>query len=232
MLKQLILLLLCGYVSTQLFAIEEEADTESICYGSTKQGRIKHAVQLPSSGNNFVSYSHLAAALGRTYVHSTVRSIIVSAYKKLETELPDTQFKYAETGFKKGGKFSPHKTHQNGLSVDFMVPVLNKKNKSVHLPTNVLNRYGYDIEFDKKGRYENVRIDYEALAAHIVYLDKEARARKVKLWRIIFDPELQPFLLATKYGAYIKNNITLSKKRSWVRHDEHYHVDFDIPCKH
>lgn len=25
--------------------------------------------------------------------------------------------------------------------------------------------------------------------------------------------------------------VKISKKRSWVRHDEHYHVDFDILCK-
>ena len=232
MLIKIIFLLLFGCVPTSLFSAEVKTKIESVCYGSTKQGRIEHAVELPVSGNNFISYSALAAALGRTYVHSTVRDIIISAYKKLETGLPGRQFKYAETGFKQGGKFSPHKTHQNGLSVDFMVPVLNKKNESVHLPTNVFNRYGYDIEFDKKGHYENMRIDYEALAAHIVYLDKEARAQKVKLWRVIFDPKLQSFLLATKYGAYIKKNITLSNKPSWVRHDEHYHVDFDISCKH
>ena len=231
MLQKIILLLLFGCVSTAIFAVEAKTEIESVCYGSTKQGHIEHAVELPASGNNFVSYSSLAAVLGRTYVHSKVRDIIISAYKKLETVLPDTQFKYAETGFKQGGKFSPHKTHQNGLSVDFMVPVLNKQNESVHLSTHALNRYGYDIEFDKKGRYQDVRIDFEALAAHIVYLDKEARAKKVKLWRVIFDPKLQPFLLATKHGAYIKKNITLLKKRSWVRHDEHYHVDFDIPCK-
>ena len=32
--------------------------------------------------------------------------------------------------------------------------------------------------------------------------------------------------------AYLKDNIQFSKRRSWVRHDEHYHVDFAIPCKH
>ena len=48
--------------------------------------------------------------------------------------MPDTVYKYTETGFENGGKFRPHKTHQNGLSVDFMTPVKNKNNESVHLP--------------------------------------------------------------------------------------------------
>jgi len=25
--------------------------------------------------------------------------------------------------------------------------------------------------------------------------------------------------------------VRFSTRRSWVRHDEHYHVDFDIPCE-
>lgn len=38
-------------------------------------------------------------------------------------------------------------------------------------------------------------------------------------------------LFKTKYGQYLRDNIQFSKKRAWVRHDEHYHVDFSIPCK-
>jgi penicillin-insensitive murein endopeptidase len=225
MLLRSLLIFSCSAISSLALS------AESVCYGTTKHGRIEHAVKLPASGPNFVSYSTVAAMLGRTYVHTTVRDIIVAAYKQLETEMPGKRFKYAETGHVKGGGFKPHKTHQNGLSVDFMVPVLNKKNESVLLPTNVLNRYGYDIEFDRRGHLENLRIDFESMAAHIVSLDKQARAHKVKLWRVIFDPELTPFLLKTRYAEYLKQHIRFSKKRSWVRHDEHYHVDFNIPCK-
>lgn len=207
------------------------ADKESRCYGSTKKGKLEHGVQLPSKGKNYVSYSKIAELAGRTYVHSSVKSIIVSAYKHLETEQPEKIFKYAETGFANGGEFKPHKTHRNGLSVDFMTPVTNKKGESVHLPTDASNRFGYDIEFDKKGQYKNLSIDYEALAAHIVALHKQARAHGFDLWRVIFDPELQPNLFKTQYGDYLKANINFSKKRSWVRHDEHYHVDFLIPCE-
>ena len=144
---------------------------------------------------------------------------------------PEKVYKYAETGFKEGGKFKPHKTHRNGLSVDFMTPVINSEGKSVHLPTHPFNRFGYDIEFDQKGEYEDLAIDYDALSAHIVALHKETKALGFDIWRVIFDPALQPNLLNTKYGEYFRNNIQFSKKPSWVRHDEHYHVDFSIPCK-
>lgn len=204
---------------------------ESICYGTTSNGRLEGGVKLPSEGSNFVSYSATAELLGRTYVHSEVKKIMLSSYKWLETEMPGKVYKYAETGFKEGGQFKPHKTHRNGLSVDFMVPVLNEEGKSVHLPTHDFNKLGYSIEFDEVGKYEEYKIDYEALAAHIVALHKAAVERGVDLWRVIFDPELQPYLMSTKYGKYLTQNIQFSKKRSWVRHDEHYHVDFEVSCQ-
>lgn len=213
-----------------IFPISSQS-ASSNCYGTTSKGRLENGVQLPERGINFESYSSIARIAGRTYVHSSVKEIIVNAYKKLETELPDKVFKYAETGFKQGGKFKPHKTHRNGLSVDFMTPVLNDSGESVHLPTNPLNKFGYNIEFDKNGKYGDLRIDYEALAAHVVLLDKEAKVIGHGLWRVLFDPELQAPLFRTKYGTYLKDNILFSKKRSWVRHDEHYHVDFSIPCE-
>jgi penicillin-insensitive murein endopeptidase len=204
---------------------------ESICYGTTSKGRLENGTALPSSGKNYTSYSTMAELLGRTYVHSKVKEIMLASYKSLEISMPDKVYKYAETGFEEGGKFSPHKTHQNGLSVDFIVPVINKKGRSVHLPTHPFNKFGYNIEFDKRGRYDGLTIDYVAMAAHIVSLHKEAQKRGVKIWRVIFDPQLQSYLFKTKYGSYLRKHINFSKKRSWVRHDEHYHVDFIIPCK-
>ena len=204
---------------------------ESICYGTTSNGRLEGGVQLPSEGANYVSYSTTAELAGRTYVHSKVGEIIIAAYQWLETEAPDKVYKYAETGSREGGPFKPHKTHQNGLSVDFMVPVVDDKGKSVHLPTHYFNRLGYDIEFDETGRYDGYTIDYDAMAAHIVGLHKAAVTLGVDLWRVIFEPKLQSHLLRTKYSDYLQKHIQFSKKRSWVRHDEQYHVDFDIPCR-
>jgi len=204
---------------------------ESSCYGTTSNGSLKGGVQLPSKGNNFVGYSFIASVAGRTYVHSSVKEIIVGSYKQLETLEPDKVYKYAETGFEEGGQFKPHKTHRNGLSVDFMTPVVSTDNVSVHLPTHFFNKFGYNIEFDKNDKYDEYSIDYVALAAHLVTLHKESKKLGFELWRVIFDPKLQPKLLKTRYGSYLKANIKFSKRRSWVRHDEHYHVDFLVPCK-
>jgi penicillin-insensitive murein endopeptidase len=201
-----------------------------VCYGTSSKGRLEHGVQLPGKGKNYVSYGKVPELAGRTYVHSKVRDVIVEAYAILEREQPGKVFKYAEAGLKEGGKFRPHKTHQNGLSVDFIVPVVDEKGKSVHLPTHPLNKYGYSIEFDEKGAYGNLKIDYEAMGAHIVALHRAAKKNGVGIWRVLFDPKLQPQLYSSTYGGYIKKNIKIPKKRSWVRHDEHYHVDFVVDC--
>lgn len=204
---------------------------ESQCYGTTSRGRLEGGVQLPSRGPNFISYGTVPEMAGRTYVHSKVKSVVVEAYRMLEQELPSKVYKYAETGFKLGGEFKPHKTHRNGLSVDFIVPVTNKNGKSVYLPTNLLNKYGYAIEFDEKGRFEDYTIDYEALAAHIVALHKAGQKQGVGIWRVIFDPSLSVNLYHTRQGSYIKTKIGIPTKQSWVRHDEHYHVDFQVGCE-
>ncbi len=218
-----------------LYAVSDSAASAQIktsqCFGITKNGRLEGGVKLPSNGRNFVTYSNLADILGRTYVHSSVREIILAAYKQLETTEPDKIYKYAETGNEDGGRFKPHKTHQNGLSVDFMTPVINDQGESVHLPTHPFNKFGYNIEFDNKSAYDGLKIDYTALAAHLVALHQQAKKRGFDLWRVIFDPKLQKHLFTTPYGPYLKTHIQFSKKRSWVRHDEHYHVDFDIPCQ-
>lgn len=207
------------------------AAEQSICYGTTSSGTLKNGVKLPANGNNFTNYSRAAILAGRTYVHSEVERIVVAAYQALEKSHPDKVYKYAETGKKNGGPFKPHKTHQNGLSVDFMTSVKDKSGRSVHLPTHALNRLGYDIEFDSSNQYKDLSIDYVSLAAHIVELHKQAKKQGHDLWRVIFAPELQSALYETEYADYLRSHIQFSKKRSWVRHDEHYHVDFEVACE-
>ncbi|MGD8353666.1 MAG: penicillin-insensitive murein endopeptidase [Pseudomonadota bacterium] len=205
---------------------------QSTCYGTTANGRLENGVSLPSKGPNFESYTSLGGVFGRTYVHSRVRDVVADAYKALETLRPGTVYVYGEAGKKQGGPFRPHKTHQNGLSVDFMVPVLNSLGRSIPLPANALNRFGYNMEFDGKGRAGNFHIDFEAMADHILALKSEADRAGIGIWRVIFDPKLQPMLFETGSGHLLQEyNINFSKKRSWVRHDEHYHVDFDLPCE-
>ena len=169
--------------------------------------------------------------MGRTYVHSKVESVIRASYEALNKQTPDKVFVYGETGWKQGGQFKPHKTHQNGLSVDFMVPVVNNKGSSVPLECSILNKFCYSIEFDQNGKKSDLTIDFEAMADHLYWLHKKALEQGIDIWRVIFDPKLQVKLHKTRHWSYLQKHIQFSKRRSWVRHDEHYHVDFKVDCK-
>jgi len=225
-----ILIIFLGLVSIPQIGKSAGA-LQSQCYGTPSKGRLEHGKLLPIKGKNFSSYSLLGSILGRTAVHNQVKDIILTAYQNLASSTPEKVFVYGETGWVKGGSFKPHKTHQNGLSVDFFVPVLNPKGQSTRLPTHALNKWGYGIEFDSQGVYKNYSIDFEAISKHLYFLDQTAKAKGVKIRRVIFDPGLTQKLEDTNRWPYLKRNLTFSKKRSWVRHDEHYHVDFEIPCK-
>lgn len=228
--RKRLILSLTGWL-TLTGASEIRAEAPSVCHGTTSAGRLENGWRLPASGNNFEAYTLLGVAAGRTFVHSKVHEILLESWSHLETSAPGKRFVYGETGFREGGKFSPHKTHQNGLSVDFFVPVTDSKGRSVTLPANALNKLGYDIEFDARGRYRDYAIDYDAMALHLLELKKAADKHGVKIWRVIFDPVLQKGLFSSVHGKTLANSLFFPKAKPWVRHDEHYHIDFVVPCR-
>jgi penicillin-insensitive murein endopeptidase len=217
--------LFTSVIAMPVFAVE------SVCFGTVSNGRLEGGVKLPPTGSNFSAYSDLASNAGRTYVHSKVFEIVVAAYAALEKSASGKVFVYGETGWSIGGRIRPHRTHQNGLSVDFFVPVQDRTGRSVSLPTSVANRFGYDLEFDKDGRFNEYTIDFEALAEHLYQLHIAAKARDVRIALVILDLRYLPKLFATARGAFLRQTLNFMKVRAWVRHDEHYHVDFAIPCR-
>jgi penicillin-insensitive murein endopeptidase len=204
---------------------------ESVCYGTPSKGRIEGAVKIPESGSNFVPYSSLGVGLGRTYVHSKVERVITVAYAVLAQSQPGKIFMYGESGWASGGRIKPHRTHQNGLAVDFMVPVLNAQGKSVLLPAGPSNKFGYSIEFNAAAHYNDLSIDFEAIAEHLYAIHTAAQQNGVGVSRVIFDPAYIQKLYATQRGVFIKQHIKFMQGKAWVRHDEHYHIDFSVPCE-
>ncbi|WP_426101124.1 penicillin-insensitive murein endopeptidase [Massilia sp. TSP1-1-2] len=203
----------------------------SQCYGRPGKGRLEGGVQLPLEGDNFSAYSTVAAGAGRTYLHATSAAIVVDAYARLNAGSPANRYVYGETGLASGGLFKPHRTHQNGLSIDFFVPVRDARDVSVALPTQGKARFGYDIEFDRNARYQQLRIDFPALAEHLYQLDAAARAHGARIANVILAREFLAMLWASPRGPWVKKNIPFMVAKPWVRHDEHYHVDFSLPCQ-
>lgn len=223
--------LFCGLLFAGAAKATSSPEPSSVCHGTTANGSLENGWKLPGSGVNYSAYSSVGVLAGRTYVHSTVYGVIISAYKNLEVSAPGKQFVYGETGLEGGGPFKPHKTHQNGLSVDFFVPVLNSKNGSVELPISPLNKFGYNIEFDQHGRYKDYTIDFDALAKHLIELKRSADAADVGIRVVILDNGFQKLLRSSPSGRHLPKDLNFSRTKPWVRHDEHYHVDFMVRCK-
>lgn len=213
------------------FALPLVTASASTCYGTPAQGRLQGGVQLPAHGQNYVPYSAMGVTLGRTYVHQTVRDIVVNAYAATRISAPDKRFMYGETGLATGGLFKPHRTHQSGVSVDFMVPVIDRAHKSVLMPATMENKFGYELEFDERGSLDNLQIDFEAMAEHLYQLAEAAKKHQVKIKTVIFQKELMELLFQTKRGNVLRNTVPFMKTTPWIKHDEHYHVEFSLQCR-
>ena len=211
--------------------LDNAAQGPSTCRGTSANGALEGGQRLPYSGENYRVHSGLAFVLGRTFVHSAVRRAVIDSYATISRQTPELRFVYAETGWPWGGNFAPHKTHRNGTAVDFHVPVRTLDGKVSELPTSIVNLYGYAIDFDRTGQAGPDRIDFQAMALHLLALDQAARAHGISIARVIFDVELQPKLFATAAGGQLRRQIQFNRGQAWVRHDEHYHVDFNVPCR-
>lgn len=203
----------------------------SVCRGSPVYGSLEGGRRLPYSGDNYRAYSFILYAAGRTFMHSAVRNAMRDAYAGVFKSRPELRFVYAESAWPWGGRLAPHKTHANGTSVDFHVPVRTEDGKVAEVPTSIFNQYGYSVRFDRQGRYGALKLDFDAMGEHLLALDKAARAHGIRIGRVIFDPELHPQLAATKAGAAAISKLPFQKKRAWVPHSEHYHVDFEVGCR-
>ncbi len=205
-------------------ALESTAPSRAI--GTPGNGRLENGKRLPTTGPNFRAYSRLAVLLGRASVHVAVRAAALDAYAQLAAEQPELRFVYGETGWPGGGRFRPHRTHQNGLSVDFMVPVRRRDGRVAELPTSPWLEFGYAIQFDSLGRYRDLTIDFEAVVEHLRALDVAAARHGLAIERVILAPEFHGQLGTSEEGRTLLGRLPFVQREVWVRHDEHYHVDF------
>lgn len=208
-----------------------DSDRPSRSRGTPSAGSLIDGHVMPPSGPGYVTYSYLGAALGRQYVHGAVRDTLLAAFAATATA-PDSDgrsFQVAETGHRRGGAFPPHRTHRNGLSVDILVPVSDPAGRPAQLPTWPWNQLGYGWELDERGSVAGrYRLDFESLARLLLAIDREAAARHLRIERLILTPEYLPLLFSTpsgqKLGALRERFL---KRQAWVRHDEHFHIDFE-----
>ena len=209
-------------------AIALESRSPSLSIGTPAAGRLEHGKRLPSRGSNFRAYSDLGTLLGRNAVHDKVRDSVLAAYAHLARSRPQDRHVYGESGWPGGGPFRPHRTHQNGMAVDFFVPVRDAAGRPAFFPASPFNRFGYGVEFDAAGGWNAWRIDFEALAAHLEALAAASAAHGLRIEVVIFDLPLLQRLQASAARRERLRGVRFSRTRPWVRHDEHYHVVFAL----
>lgn len=199
--------------------------------GTVGGGTLENAYLLPWSGTNFRYYSPLAYfILNRGYAHHKVHATVVDAYTALEKSAPGQQYRIMEAAQPSGGSMWPHRTHQIGMSVDFMVPKL--KSGSQHRWLDRLGIWHYLLSFDASGNWsDNVSIDFEALGVHLLALDDAARDNGLRIKKVILKINLKDDLFATEAGKKVKaRGIYFARALPKVvddLHDDHYHVDFE-----
>ncbi|MFT7120840.1 MAG: penicillin-insensitive murein endopeptidase [Neolewinella sp.] len=227
--KLLILLTIICLVLSVRELLHTNEGTSKIT-GSVGGGTIENAWLLPWSGDNFRYYSPVSYfLLDRGYVHDKVYASVVGAYKQLETVTPGQKYRIMEAARKSGGRMWPHRTHQVGMSVDFMVP--KKKNGQQHRWLDRLGAWHYALSFDKSGNWsDNVSIDFETMAKHILALDDAARKNGLMIQKVILKINLKDDFFATESGRKVKSR-GIYFARSLPKtvddlHDDHYHVDF------
>ena len=79
-----------------------------------------------------------------------MNKIVIESYQKLSKESPDYTFKIMECSKRKGGRPFPHRTHQNGTSIDFMTP-LKEGGKTIKRYDNI-GIWRYLMKFNEHGQ--------------------------------------------------------------------------------
>lgn len=199
--------------------------------GSVGSGSLYNGVQIKYKGNNFKYFSKISYyLLNRGHVNSKVYLTILQAFEECEKNCPGIKFRIMECSRKKGGRAWPHKTHQNGLSVDFMIP-LTKKGKQFRLYDKI-GIWHYLIDTNESGEVsEKINIDFSTMAKHILALADAAKENGLRVKKVILKINLKDDFFNTEEGKEIKKRgiyfVRYLPKKIDDLHDDHYHVDFE-----
>jgi len=227
----LVFLVLTGSCMPQFF---HRNKGKSISHGSPGKGSLENGYLIDYRLKNAKYFSLTSYYIfGNGYLNSKVYHTLKDAYAACEKTCPERKFYYMECSSRKGGKQLVHRTHRNGMSVDFMVP-LKKGNR----PATFYDHWGiwhYLLNFDSSGKLilnSNVEIDFETMAKHILALDNAAKKQGLRIKKVILKINLKDDFYRSPTGKEIKRRgiyfaLALSPVVDKL-HDDHYHIDFAL----
>lgn len=219
------------YEIMEYMQLKSNDDTVSAAVGTVGNGTLKHAKLMPYKGKNFIYFDRDSYLAGRGFLHGSVRNSVLTTYDSLSRALPHRYFNIMECSNEHGGEMFPHKTHQNGMSIDFMMPLI--KNNKPYYALDTIGAAHYALNFDDDGKYTrdpSVSIDFNLVARKILLLDYFARQNGLNIFKVIIKIELKDELFATEYGKLLKaSDIYVVQGLSPLinaLHDDHFHIDF------
>lgn len=206
-------------------------ENSSKSLGTVSKGSLEFGKIIPFCGKNFTYFDRDSYLASRAFTSDAVKSIILNTYDSLYVEFPTRKFYLMELSHQNGGKLFPHRTHQNGLSVDFMLPKL--KNTEANYELDTLGKNHYFLQFNDEGKYSedpSIVIDFDLVAKHILLLNQEARKIGYGIEKVIIKVEYKDELFATPNGKLLKESgiyivKSLTSEINAI-HDDHFHVDF------
>lgn len=217
----------------QYYAQHFDTLHNSISEGTPGDGTLENGKIIPFYGDNFRYYSETSYLNGRAFVHHDLKALVLESYQDLHKKFPPERFGIMECSKKCGGKMSGHRTHQNGLSIDFMSPL--KQNNASYYDLDYIGGSHYQLAFNDDGELisdTTISIDFEKMGQHILALYNKAAKHHLKIKKIILKMELKDDLYKTVSGQKIKEEkiyITMNLPPEVnSSHDDHYHIDFEI----
>ena len=228
----IVILILFALVIPTIPQIIHKNKGESISIGKVNAGKLTNGYKIPYNGDNFKYFSAVDYYIfGRCYVHSSIYKIVIQSYSELKDIYPNYKFKIMECSKRKGGLIFPHRTHQNGTSIDFMTP-LNKGDKVIRRYDKI-SMWRYLMKFDANGKKrfnKKVEIDFDKIAKHILILEKVSRQNGYRIKKVILETNLKDEIYKSKHGYELKKSniyfVSSLPKRIDELHDDHYHIDF------
>tara|TARA_B110000037_G_scaffold26795_1_gene31547 strand:+ start:12427 stop:13263 length:837 start_codon:yes stop_codon:yes gene_type:complete len=219
------------YEIMEYMQLKSNDDTASASIGTVGNGTLKHAKLMPYKGKNFIYFDRESYLAGRGFLHGLVRSTVLTTYDSLSRALPHRYFNIMECSNEDGGEMFPHKTHQNGMSIDFMMPLL--QNNKPYYGLDTIGAAHYLLNFDDEGKYSrdpSISIDFNLVARKILLISYFARQFGLNVTKVIIKIELKDELFATEYGQLLKaSDIYVVQGLSPLinaLHDDHFHLDF------
>ena len=169
----------------------------SVSKGTPSNGSLENAWLLPFGGENWSFYDSASYLNGRAYLNGALLQVVTESYQRLAQSTPDRHWKVMDCSFRQGGQIWPHRTHRNGLSIDFMVPLT--RAGAIYTERDY-GLHHYMMQFDDDGALisdTEVKIDFVAMGKHLLALDDAAREKGVGITKVILKIDLQDDLKAT-----------------------------------